>query len=134
MCSRPAIRRGDRPVFCCAGAGLDSEMQNFTPVSLIGAPTDIGAGHRGASMGPEALRVAGIAEALRKRGLDVIDRGNVAGPPRLPRSTTSSPWPTSTGPMSATRSASGPMLAPRMPAPMSVGAPIRLTRRFTMPA
>lgn len=49
-------------------------------VSLIGAPTDIGAGHRGASMGPEALRVAGIAEALRKRGLDVIDRGNVAGP------------------------------------------------------
>ncbi|MBS0582776.1 MAG: arginase family protein, partial [Proteobacteria bacterium] len=55
-------------------------MQNFTPVSLIGAPTDIGAGHRGAAMGPEALRVAGIAEALRKRGLDVIDRGNVAGP------------------------------------------------------
>ncbi|MBN8885746.1 MAG: arginase [Rudaea sp.] len=55
-------------------------MQQFTPVSLIGAPTDIGAGHRGASMGPEALRVAGIGEALRARGLDVIDRGNVAGP------------------------------------------------------
>src|SRR5450755_3538437 len=32
--------------------------------------------------------------------------------------------------MSATRSASGPMLAPRLPAPMSVGAPIRLTRVF----
>lgn len=80
MPARPAIRRGDRPVSCCAGAGMDSEMQNFTPVSLIGAPTDIGAGHRGASMGPEALRVAGIAEALRKRGLDVVDRGNVAGP------------------------------------------------------
>jgi hypothetical protein len=28
-------------------------------ISLIGAPTDIGAGARGASMGPEALRVAG---------------------------------------------------------------------------
>jgi arginase len=27
-------------------------------LSLIGVPTDIGAGHRGASMGPEALRVA----------------------------------------------------------------------------
>lgn len=55
-------------------------------VSLIGAPTDIGAGHRGASMGPEALRVAGIAEALRARGLDVLDRGNLAGPfnPWLP--------------------------------------------------
>ncbi len=49
-------------------------------VSLIGAPTDIGAGHRGASMGPEALRVAGIIEALRGRGLDVIDRGNLRGP------------------------------------------------------
>ena len=29
-------------------------------VSLIGAPTDIGAGSRGASMGPEALRVANL--------------------------------------------------------------------------
>ncbi|MEO7431266.1 MAG: arginase, partial [Dokdonella sp.] len=35
-------------------------MQNFPPISLIGAPTDIGAGARGASMGPEALRVAGL--------------------------------------------------------------------------
>jgi arginase len=50
-------------------------------VSLIGAPTDIGAGARGASMGPEAMRVAGLAEALRARGVNVIDRGNVSGPP-----------------------------------------------------
>jgi arginase len=50
-------------------------------VSLIGAPTDVGAGARGASMGPEALRVAGLAEALRGRGVDVLDRGNLAGPP-----------------------------------------------------
>ena len=35
-------------------------MRNLPPISLIGAPTDIGGGHRGASMGPEALRVAGI--------------------------------------------------------------------------
>lgn len=52
----------------------------FPPVSLIGAPTDIGAGHRGASMGPEALRVAGIAGKLAARGLDVRDVGNLAGP------------------------------------------------------
>jgi len=45
----------------------------FPPLSLIGAPTDIGAGHRGASMGPEALRVAGIAHALLARGLAVAD-------------------------------------------------------------
>ena len=50
------------------------------PVSLIGVPTDVGAGHRGASMGPEALRVAGIGEALRARGLQVFDRGNLVGP------------------------------------------------------
>ena len=63
-------------------------MRHFPPVSLIGAPSDIGAGDRGASMGPEALRVAGIAEALHARGLDVADRGNLFGPlnPWLPPS------------------------------------------------
>src|ERR1700719_5176233 len=49
--------------------------------SLIGAPTDIGASDRGASMGPEALRVAGIHAALTERGMDVVDCGNVSGPP-----------------------------------------------------
>ena len=49
-------------------------------LSLIGAPTDIGAGHRGASMGPEALRVARLDERLRRRGLEVRDLGNLAGP------------------------------------------------------
>ena len=55
-------------------------------VSLIGAPTDIGAGARGASMGPEALRVAGIQAALEAHGLVVQDRGNLVGPanPWLP--------------------------------------------------
>jgi arginase len=51
-----------------------------TSVSLIGAPTDIGAAERGASMGPDALRVAGVEAALRARGLDVIDQGNLHGP------------------------------------------------------
>ena len=50
-------------------------------IELIGAPTDIGAAHRGSSMGPEALRVAGIDLMLRKMGLRVLDAGNVAGPP-----------------------------------------------------
>ena len=61
-------------------------MTGHPSIALVGAPTDIGAGHRGASMGPEALRVAGLAEALRDRGLDVIDAGNLAGPvnPWLP--------------------------------------------------
>ena len=51
------------------------------PVSLIGAPTDIGASVRGASMGPEALRVAGLAEALAGHGIDVVDCGNLVGLP-----------------------------------------------------
>ena len=41
-------------------------MTRLRQVSLIGAPTDIGAGARGASMGPEALRVAGLAAALQR--------------------------------------------------------------------
>jgi len=53
---------------------------------LIGAPTDIGAGARGASMGPEALRVAGLQPALQAHGLAVRDIGNLLGPanPWLP--------------------------------------------------
>lgn len=49
-------------------------------ISLVGVPTDVGAGHRGASMGPEALRVARLAERLTRRGLQVVDCGNLAGP------------------------------------------------------
>ncbi len=56
-------------------------MASRTYISLIGAPTDIGASARGASMGPEALRVAGIQQALEGRGLEVADLGNLAGPP-----------------------------------------------------
>ena len=48
---------------------------------LIGAATDIGAADRGSSMGPDALRVAGLDRALRRLGHEVIDRGNLAGPP-----------------------------------------------------
>ena len=55
-------------------------------ISLIGAPTDIGAGTRGASMGPEAMRVAGLQSTLEGHGLEVLDRGNLSGPanPWLP--------------------------------------------------
>ena len=51
-----------------------------TQVSLIGAPTDIGAGTRGASMGPEALRVAQLQAMLESQGVEVLDRGNLHGP------------------------------------------------------
>ena len=53
----------------------------MSTVSLIGAPTDVGASVRGAGMGPDALRVAGIHEALHAHRLHVVDLGNLAGPP-----------------------------------------------------
>jgi arginase len=49
-------------------------------IAFIGAPTDIGAGRRGASMGPEALRIAGIVAALQRLECSVIDHGNLEGP------------------------------------------------------
>jgi len=52
----------------------------MTVVTLIGAPTDVGASVLGASMGPDALRIAGIARALRALGLEVADPGNLPGP------------------------------------------------------
>ncbi|MFM2036092.1 MAG: hypothetical protein RL459_1357 [Pseudomonadota bacterium] len=51
------------------------------PIRLIGAPTDVGAGSRGASMGPEALRVAQLIPVLQSHGLSVYDQGNLSGPP-----------------------------------------------------
>lgn len=57
-----------------------SASRSKRTVALIGAPTDVGASDRGASMGPEAMRVAGLQSALSSRGLRVLDRGNLAGP------------------------------------------------------
>ena len=60
--------------------GHAADLPIDLPIDLIGAPTDVGAGSRGASMGPEALRVAGLKEALQGRGLAVSDLGNLTGP------------------------------------------------------
>ncbi len=52
----------------------------MTDLTLIGAPTDVGASVLGASMGPDALRIAGIARALQALVADVQDLGNLSGP------------------------------------------------------
>src|SRR5690606_41331133 len=54
--------------------------QRYPPVSIFGVPTDIGAGTRGASMGPAPLRVAGRGEAPAARGVDEAETGDVYGP------------------------------------------------------
>lgn len=51
---------------------------------LIGAPLDCGKRRRGCSMGPEAYRVAGLAETLADLGWRVEDRGDVPGPKAPP--------------------------------------------------
>jgi len=55
-------------------------MSTARTAALIGAPTDVGAADRGASMGPEALRVAGLEAALRACDFEVHDLGNLHGP------------------------------------------------------
>lgn len=50
------------------------------PVSLIGAPTDVGASRLGCRLAPQAFRVAGIAGALAGFGCDVRDTGDLTGP------------------------------------------------------
>jgi arginase len=50
------------------------------PVHIIGVPLDLGAGRRGVDMGPSALRIAGVDEAVARLGYEVIDKGDVHGP------------------------------------------------------
>lgn len=47
-------------------------------ILLVGAPVDDGGAQRGCLMGPDALRVAGLADALRVLGHVVEDRGNLS--------------------------------------------------------
>ena len=46
-------------------------------IRIIGAPLDLGAGHRGVDMGPSAFRVAGIHQAVRSLGIAVEDFGDI---------------------------------------------------------
>ena len=57
---------------------------------LIGVPLDCGKRRDGCLMGPDALRVAGMARALRELGHDVCDLGNLA-PADLPDVTAPAP-------------------------------------------
>ncbi|MGB8819086.1 MAG: arginase [Rhizobiaceae bacterium] len=50
-------------------------------IEIFGAPFDLGASTRGASMGPTALRVAGLTERLSALGHPVIDNGDLTMTP-----------------------------------------------------
>ncbi|VAW21077.1 Arginase [hydrothermal vent metagenome] len=49
--------------------------------TIIGAPVETGAGRRGSQMGPDALRTAGLAQALGELGFEVSDIGNLVPDP-----------------------------------------------------
>jgi arginase len=51
-------------------------------VQLLGVPLDLGAARRGVDMGPSALRLAHLDDALRRLGHTVYDGGNLASPDR----------------------------------------------------
>ena len=47
------------------------------PVALISVSIDLGAGRRGVDMGPSALRIAGITEAVEGLGHSLREAGTV---------------------------------------------------------
>lgn len=47
-------------------------------IEIHGVPMDLGANLRGVDMGPSALRIAGIAEALQALGYDVVDNDTLS--------------------------------------------------------
>lgn len=47
-------------------------------LGIIGVPQDIGSAKRGVDMGPSAMRVAGLHEAIMKHGYDILDFGNIS--------------------------------------------------------
>ena len=51
-------------------------------VRIIGVPMDLGASRRGVDMGPSAMRLADVADVIRRLGLSVTDEGNVQVPDR----------------------------------------------------
>ena len=46
-------------------------------IKIIGVPMDLGAGRRGVDMGPSAIRIAGLNQAIARLGFEVVDAGNV---------------------------------------------------------
>lgn len=52
-------------------------MRKEQTVSIIGAPLDLGAGHRGVDAGPSAFRIAGLVKAIQSMGFPVVDEGNI---------------------------------------------------------
>jgi arginase len=58
-----------------ANTGFKNAMTR--KATIIGVPMDLGAGRRGVDMGPSAIRIAGLNQAIALLGYKVTDIGNV---------------------------------------------------------
>ncbi|TAJ21049.1 MAG: arginase [Planctomycetota bacterium] len=58
-------------------AAVPSASNGARRVCLLGVPMDLGGGRRGVDMGPSALRIAGVEDAVRALGHEFEDLGNV---------------------------------------------------------
>jgi len=59
---------------------FEHTRKNTPALALIGVPCDAGTDIRGASLEPQALRLAGLPEALTALGAIITDTGDIAGP------------------------------------------------------
>ncbi len=59
---------------------MSTKQDEARTVHVVGAPLDHGAGRRGVGMGPSALRIAGLHDALARIGYRVVDHGDVTIP------------------------------------------------------
>lgn len=57
-----------------------TEPDSKPTLRLVGVPMDLGAGRRGVDMGPSAIRIAGVSDALRALGYTIEDDGDVGVP------------------------------------------------------
>ncbi len=49
-------------------------------VAIVGVPMDLGANRRGVDMGPSAIRITQLTDAIRELGIDVVDVGDIDVP------------------------------------------------------
>jgi arginase len=76
----PALDNPKDLVGLASPSSLQGAGKRMNKIRMMGAPTDVGASRRGASMGPAALRVAELQRSLQQHGLEVIDGGDLGGP------------------------------------------------------
>jgi arginase len=76
---RPWCRHPARECPCRTNSSR-ARVPPVKPVHIIGVPLDLGGARRGVDMGPSAVRIAGIGEAIAKLGRQVIDKGNLPAP------------------------------------------------------